>query len=190
MHFYTLFVLFQLLLAASGISAAAIVPRKIPASSLSPTLARQEQNHTLYRLCFDNTFYAFAEQAPSGIWIVGVTYKDTATLVYFTGVGEIKFLTQPERYMNFDNDTMTTGIRFVTLTTTPGITGLFRDNQTGEVHWLGASQKQTGWILCYMWDEEWHLFFDDSKWLSPPSDCFSTIMTAEPVIGIQGLAKP
>ncbi|EEH44665.2 uncharacterized protein PADG_00954 [Paracoccidioides brasiliensis Pb18] len=156
MHFYALFVLFQLLLAASGISAAAIVP----------------------------------QQAPSGIWVVGVTDRDSASLVHFTPEGGLKFLTTPERFMDFNNDTMTTGIRFVELPTHLGITGLYRENQTGLVHWTGATQTETGWILCFMWDEEWHLFFDDSKWLLPPADCISTQMTAELATPFQGLPKP
>ncbi|KGY15563.1 hypothetical protein PABG_11556 [Paracoccidioides brasiliensis Pb03] len=162
MHFYALFVLFQLLLAASGISAAAIVPRKIPAATFPPTLARRQHNETLYRLSFGDSIYAFAEQAPSGIWVVGVTDRDSASLVLFTPEGGLKFITTPERFMDFNNDTMTTGIRFVELPTHLGITGLYRENQTGLVHWTGATQTETGWILCYMWDEEWHLFFDDN----------------------------
>ncbi|EDN09437.1 immunoreactive protein [Histoplasma capsulatum] len=84
-------------------------------------------------------------------------------------------------YLNFDNSTSDTGIYFVNLYSSAGISQLYTDNDH-KLLWGGAQQERDGWMWCFMDDQQYRMFYFDSEFVGPPRDCglSSVFLTERP----------
>ncbi|KAG5287938.1 yeast-phase specific protein [Histoplasma ohiense] len=116
--------------------------------------------------------YGQLDMTPSGMRPVKwVPYMEYATPVMLDNSTQLEIYDQNTTYfLNWDNNTASTGVYFSDASLGSGITMLQMDAQ-GCLTWPPATEKPDGWMWCYMLDYEYRMFFYNSSYLSPPQDC-------------------